>query len=416
MIQAIRQRPVIDKAISTAMRIAADPADSDELKLQKTLMVSGSAMIAIAAFLWSLIYFYFGEYVAGAIPFSYTIISSMSIIFHALTRRYQFFRFSQLLLILLLPFLLMIALGGFVNSSAVILWAFLCPLGAILFSEPRRAPWWFLAYALLVVLSGFLQPFARLSNNLPVEVITLFFVMNIAVISTIAFVLLYYFVYQKNEFLRMLGIEQDRSERLLLNILPREIAEILKVENRVIADAYESASVLFADLVGFTPMTAEMEPRKMVELLNEIYSHFDDLVEKYGVEKIRTIGDNYMVASGVPRPRADHAEAMANMALEMWAFLGQFKDGSGKQVHFRIGINSGPLVAGVVGRRKFQYDVWGDAVNVASRMESQGVPDRIQVTAATHDLIGDKFDFNPRGAIDVKGKGEMETWFLMGAR
>lgn len=414
MTETIRQRPIIDKLISTAMRIAADPSDSEELRLQKTLLVSGSTMWAIAGFLWSLIYFYYGEYVAGVIPLTYGLVSFLSIVFYAVTRRYQIFRFSQLLLILMLPFLLMIALGGFVNSSAIILWALLCPLGALLFSEPRRAPWWFLAYAFLVVLSGFLQPFARTSNNLPPEVITLFFVMNITAISAIAFVLLYYFVYQKNSFLSLLRIEQDKSERLLLNILPKEIAEVLKVENRVIADSYDSASIMFADLVGFTPLTAEMEPRKMVELLNEIYSQFDHLAEKYDVEKIRTIGDNYMVVSGVPSPREDHAEAVANMALEMRAFLAKFKDETGRRLHFRIGINSGQLVAGVVGRKKFQYDVWGDAVNVASRMESQGKPDRIQVTAATRDLIQDKFLFEHRGAIEIKGKGEMETWFLLG--
>ena len=415
MIETISQRPFVARVTAAAVKIAADPEDSEELRLQKTLMVSGSTMIVIAGLLWSLIYFYFDEYLAAVIPFSYCIISSLSIVFYGLTRRYEFFRFSQLLLILMLPFLLMIALGGFVNSSAVILWALLSPLGALLFSEPKRAPWWFLAYAILVVLSGFLQPFARSSNNLSQTVITIFFVMNIVAISAITFVLLYYFVYQNSAFLNLLRIEQDKSERLLLNILPEEIAEILKVENRVIADSYESGSILFADLVGFTPMTAEMEPEKMVELLNDIFSHFDDLAERHGVEKIRTIGDNYMVASGVPSPREDHAEALASMALEMREYLAEFRDGSGRRMQFRIGINSGPLVAGVVGRKKFQYDIWGDAVNIASRMESQGVPDHIQVTAATRNLIKDKFLFERRGILDIKGKGEMETWFLVAA-
>jgi len=415
MVEKFAKRPLVAKIAAAAVRIAADPADSDELRLQKTLMVSGSTMIAIAGFLWALTYFAFGEFVAGAIPLSYTIISSISIVIYGLTRRFEFFRFSQLLLILMLPFLLMIALGGFVNSSAVILWALLSPLGALLFSEPKRAPWWFMAYAFLVVLSGLLQPFARATNNLSPTVITIFFVMNIVAISAIAFVLLYYFVYQNNAFLKLLRIEQDKSERLLLNILPAEIAEILKVENRVIADSYESVSIMFADLVGFTPMTAEMEPEKMVELLNEVYSHFDELAERHGVEKIRTIGDNYMVASGVPSPREDHADALASMALEMRAYLVDFKDGDGKRLRFRIGINSGPLVAGVVGQKKFQYDVWGDTVNVASRMESQGVPDHIQVTATTRDLLKDEFLFERRGILEIKGKGKMETWYLVAA-
>ena len=201
-----------------------------------------------------------------------------------------------------------------------------------------------------------------------------------------------------------------------MSLTYKEVAEILKVENRVVADHYESASILFADLVGFTPLTAEMEPVKMVELLNEIYSCFDDLVEKYDLEKIRTIGDNYMVVSGVPRPRQDHAEAIAGMALDMCTFLSDFTNGAGERIHFRIGINSGSLVAGVVGRKKFQYDVWGDAVNIASRMESQGVPDRVQITAATRELIKDAFILEHRGTVAIKGKEEMETWLLVGMR
>jgi guanylate cyclase len=396
------------------MRIAADPSDGEELRLQKTLLVSASTMIVLAGLLWSAIYFWFDEFLAALIPFIYCVVSTVSIIFYSLTRRYQFFRFSQLLLILLLPFLLMLALGGFVNSSAVILWSLLSPLGALLFSKPGRAPRWFAAYALLVIISGFLQPYVRQTNNLSATVITAFFVMNIVAISAIAFVLVYYFVHQKDAFLGLLRQEQEKSERLLLNILPREVAEILKIENRVIADHFEEASIMFTDLVDFTPLTAELEPRKMVDLLNEIYSGFDDLVEKYDLEKIRTIGDNYMVVSGVPRPRQDHAQALASMALEMCTFMSQFSTENGKRVHIRVGINSGPLVAGVVGRRKFQYDVWGEAVNIASRMESQGIPDQIQITGVTYNLIKDKFTCDPRGTMEVKGVGEMETWFLAG--
>ena len=154
-----------------------------------------------------------------------------------------------------------------------------------------------------------------------------------------------------------------------------------------------------------------MSPKGMVLLLNEIYSHFDTLVEKYGVEKIRTIGDNYMVASGVPRPKADHAQALANMALDMLQIITNSSYGS-LQLTLRIGINSGPLVAGVIGNKKFSYDVWGDAVNIASRMESQGEPGKIQITKSTLDLLAGQFVCHLRGSIMIKGKGEMETWFL----
>ena len=208
--------------------------------------------------------------------------------------------------------------------------------------------------------------------------------------------------------------EQEKSERLLLNVLPKEIAAILKDEDGIIADNFEAVSIMFADVVGFTPLSTKMSPKDMVELLNEIFSYFDSLIEKYELEKIRTIGDNYMVASGVPRPRGDHAHALAGMALEMNSYLHDNSSSKVNGLQFRIGINSGPVVAGIIGRQKFHYDLWGDAVNTASRMESHGVPGKIQVTQMTYELIQDKFICKPRGTIEVKGKGEMDTWFLEG--
>lgn len=408
----IRDRALAARIRYTISRIGADPRDSEDLRLEKTLMVSVSLMIIAASFLWSAIYFAFGETVAGAIPLSYAIISSLSIGILAITGEYRLYRFLQLTLILLLPFFLMVALGGYVNSSAVILWSLLCPFGALVFSDLKQASRWFLAYVALVVISGILEPYVRSSNNLSTTIIILFFVMNILAVSSIAFVLLYYFVGQKNNFYSQLQLEQEKSEELLLNILPKDIADILKIENRIIADHFESASILFADLVGFTKLTSEMAPIEMVELLNDIYSHFDRLVEKYGLEKIRTIGDNYMVVSGVPRSRVDHAQALSEMALDMSKYLAKKQTTSGKPIQFRIGINSGSLIAGIVGKKKFQYDVWGDAVNIASRMESHGVPGKIQITQTTYNLIEDKFICNPRGMVELKGKGQMATWFL----
>lgn len=397
-------------------RIGADPADSDDVRLQKALMVGGALMFIGAGALWGLMYLAFGEWLAGSIPLSYAAISLGSVLLFARTRRYRFFRFSQLLLILLLPFLLMVALGGFINSSAVILWSFICPLGALIFDEPRHAPRWFLAFLGLVVLSGLLQPYVRLTNNLSPLLVVIFFVLNIGAVTAIAFTLLYTFVQQKNDFLGLLRVEQAKSENLLLNILPKEIAAILKNEDRTIAEHFDGASILFADMVGFTPLTAQMAPGEMVDLLNEVFSHFDSLVDKYGLEKIRTIGDSYMVAAGVPRPRPDHAQALAKMALDVQAYMHTHPSCVSRNLDFRIGINSGPVVAGVIGRKKFIYDLWGDAVNTASRMESHGTPGKIQITRATYELVRDQFECEPRGTVAVKGKGEMETWYLTGLR
>jgi guanylate cyclase len=397
-------------------RVGADPRDDDDVRLQKALLVGGSLMFILAGALWGIAYIAFSEPAAGLIPLSYAIVSALSVTLFAVTRRYQFFRFSQLLLILLLPFLLQVALGGFFNSSAVVLWSLISPFGALLFDEPRRAPRWFLGYLVLVILSGFLQPYVRLVNNLPPGLVVFFFAANIGAVSTIAFVLLYSFVRQKNMAFRLLRVEQEKSENLLLNILPKEIAAILKNENRTIADHFDGASILFADMVNFTPMTASMAPREMVDLLNEVFSYFDALVEKYNVEKIRTIGDSYMVAAGVPRPRPDHAQVLARLALDVQAYIRTNPNCVRKGLDFRIGINSGPVVAGVIGRKKFIYDLWGDAVNTASRMESHGVPGKIQITRETYELIKEDFVCEPRGKVAVKGKGELETWYLVGVR
>jgi guanylate cyclase len=412
----MRHSRFLRSVLARIARIGADSRDDDDVRLQKALLVGGSFMFILAGAVWGIAYIAFGELAAGLIPLSYAVVSALSVALFAITRRYRFFRFSQLLLILLLPFLLQVALGGFVNSSAVVLWSLISPFGALLFDEPRHAPRWFLAYAGLVVLSGLLQPYVRVANNLPPGLVLFFFVANIGAVSGIAFVLLFSFVRQKNAALRLLRAEQEKSENLLLNILPREVAAILKNENRTIADHFDGASILFADMVNFTPLTASMAPSEMVDLLNEVFSTFDALVEKYDVEKIRTIGDSYMVAAGVPRPRRDHAQALARVALDIQAYLHSNPHCVRRGLDFRIGINSGPVVAGVIGRKKFIYDLWGDAVNTASRMESHSMPGKIQITRETYELLKDEFVCEPRGKVPVKGKGEMETWYLVGVR
>lgn len=212
---------------------------------------------------------------------------------------------------------------------------------------------------------------------------------------------------------RELEAEQRKSERLLLNILPEVVAQKLKQEHRTIADSFAEATVLFADIVGFTHLSAQIPPHTTVSLLNTIFSTFDLLADKHGLEKIKTIGDAYMVVGGLPLERPDHMEAIADMALDMLTAIAQFNQSEGQSFSIRVGINTGPVVAGVIGVKKFIYDLWGDTVNVASRMESQGIGDRIQVTEAVYTHLQGKYRFEPRGAISVKGKGEMHTYFLI---
>jgi len=224
-----------------------------------------------------------------------------------------------------------------------------------------------------------------------------------------------YFQNIANDAEQQLVYEKERSEQLLRNILPDEIADLLKDSPATIANHYAQASVLFADIVDFTPLSAELAPDEVVSLLNEVFSYFDMLAEKYDVEKIKTIGDCYMVAAGVPRPRSDHALILAQLALEAQDYF-QAHPIAGHTLSFRIGINSGSLVAGVIGRKKFIYDLWGDAVNIASRMESHGVCGKVQITRATYELIQSEFICENGGSVAIKGKGEMEVWHVIGAR
>ncbi|WP_346290588.1 adenylate/guanylate cyclase domain-containing protein [Sphaerothrix gracilis] len=207
-----------------------------------------------------------------------------------------------------------------------------------------------------------------------------------------------------------LRVEQEKSERLLLNILPASIAQQLKTEPGVIASRFEEVTILFADIVDFTGLSYQVSPNRLVCLLNDIFSKFDSIAESYGLEKIKTIGDAYMVAGGLPYPRTDHAEAVMAMAIAMQHTLKEFQRPDGQPFHSRIGINTGPVVAGVIGIKKFSYDLWGDTVNVASRMESHGVLDRIQVSEATYLRLKHQYEFESRGPIELKGRGQMKAY------
>lgn len=243
------------------------------------------------------------------------------------------------------------------------------------------------------------------------------FVVSVVVSLAVTFAIVFYAVQQIARAEAVAEREYERSENLLANILPPSVAARLKERaGSVIADRYPEASILFADMAGFTLRASDTEPEALVRFLDDVFAKLDDLVERHGLEKIKTTGDAYMVVSGVPAPRADHAEAMADLALDMLESLGGLVDPKGRNVPVRIGIASGAVVAGVVGRRKFFYDVWGDAVNTASRMESTGEAGKIQIAPETQRLLQDRFDFEARGEIDVRGKGQMQTWYLIGRR
>jgi adenylate cyclase len=285
------------------------------------------------------------------------------------------------------------------------------------FDGARAGVRWFAAFVLVFLVSGMVGELAGGGESaLPAWFETTMIALNVTLGGAVVFMLLVQFVRQREEAIAALRIEQDRAENLLLNILPRSIADRLKADSTTIADQFAAASILFADVVDFTPLSGRLEPSEVVEVLDDLFTHFDLLADRYGVEKIKTIGDCYMVAAGVPTPRADHARVMALMALDMRDAMGSPEAVGHLGLEIRVGISSGPVVAGVIGRKRFLYDLWGDAVNMASRMESHGTPGQIQVTQATRELLDDEFRLESRGTVPIKGKGDVETWYLVGRR
>jgi adenylate cyclase len=410
-----RFQTVGEAALARLALIGADPRDDDERRFRKALLVVIAVLILPIALVWGTLYLALGT-PAGVIAYLYFGVSTAAIVVFARTRDAETFLRAELIAILLAPTLSMAFVGGFVASGGVGLWGIMAPLGALVFRGWRSGIRWFVAFLAVFLLSGLVGEVYGGLSELPEWFQSAMIALNVSVGGAVVFTLLALFAKQREEALSALRIEQTKADNLLLNILPRSIADKLKTSTQTIADQFSSASILFADVVDFTPLSEGLPPADVVGILDHLFSHFDTLAERYGLEKIKTIGDCYMVAAGVPSPRPDHARALALMALDMIEATRSGDDVGHLGLELRIGINSGPVVAGVIGRKRFLYDLWGDAVNTASRMESQGAPGRIQITRATYELLADEFECEPRGTIKVKGKGEMEVWHVLGRR
>jgi guanylate cyclase len=410
------RRARLDAILERLAGIGALPTDDEETRLLKALTVLIAIVILPIAFVWAVLYLALGAW-TGWVAVVYAVVSIASMALFARTRNYELFLNIQLWDIVLSPTLSMIATGGLLPPGGVGVWGILAPLGALVFRGPRAGIRWFVVWLALFLGSGILGDLvAGGANQFPTWFSNLMLGLNIAVGGATMFILLALFAQQRIDAQSALQAEHERAEGLLLNILPGSIAERLKRRPGTIADQFDMVSVLFSDVVGFTPRSEGLPAADVVGLLDRLFSEFDVLAERYGLEKIKTIGDSYMVAAGVPTARTDHAHALANLALDMVAAVEPNGAVGDLKLQLRIGINSGPVVAGVIGRKRFLYDLWGDAVNTASRMESAGTPNRVQVTRATHDLIADAFVLEPRGMVAVKGKGEIETWYLTGRR
>jgi guanylate cyclase len=381
-------------------------------------------LFALAGLLWSVMYYYYGATAAAMIPGIYSIISFLSLLYYRWYKNYPLFRNIQLLLILLLPFLLHLSLGNIISSSAVILWSTLCPLGALAFYNTKAATYYFILFILVMIAAFVLEnKIVQVETKLPDSLVNLLFILNISAVTFLTFYVLRYFVYQNeivkeqlNKEQELLAIEREKSEKLLLNILPASIADRLKAGEKTIANEYPEVAILFADIVGFTKTTQHIPPARLIENLNKIFTHFDMLVEQYGLEKIKTIGDAYMVVSGLKADQPDHINRITELALKMAGDIDTFSLDGNTKCTIRIGLHIGPVVAGVIGTKKFSYDVWGDAVNTASRMESFSEPGMIQVSENFYEYIKDDYECEFRGKIDIKSKGMMNLYFLKGKR
>jgi adenylate cyclase len=404
------------------VEIGALPSDSDELRARKAVLVLSSALMAGLACVWVVTYAALGLWLPAAIPLAYQVATAVSLSTFARTRRYVLFRRSQLVLPLTLPFALQWSLGGFESSSAVSLWAITSPMGALAFVGARQAIPWLVAFGGLVVVSAAIDPvLAAGAPEIPQGVVLAFFALNTFGVAATVFAVLQFFVRARERALSELArqhgaleLEQAKSERLLLNVLPASVAARLKEHDGIIADDFAAATVLFADIVGFTPLSERLPASEVVSLLDEVFARWDALVAGIGVEKIKTIGDAYMVAGGIPLGRDDHAEAIAGLALAMGPQLADCSAATGVPLQVRIGIDSGPVVAGVIGRAKFSYDLWGDTVNTASRMEAHAPAGAIQVTERAYERLRHRFDLRRRGEIEIKGKRPMSCYLLVG--
>ena len=407
--------------LDSVRRAGILPGDTGEVRLQKSLLVFATGLISFASILWLLIYWQLGPRFSSTVPFVFQLLLVGNLLVYLRTRNFASFRQIQIALFLFMPFVAQWSIGNFITASGVSLWALLAPIGAVLFIGPREASAWFFAYLFLTALSGACDYYLAdaspaASIKVPTQTTVFFFALNFAAVSTIVFLLLRYSASEKQKAHRRLQQEQQRAERLLLNILPGPVAERLKRSDQTIADGFSDVSVMFVDIVDFTRIAGGLSAQQVFAMLNRIFSSFDELAEKYGLEKIKTIGDAYMVAGGLNNDHDDHSAALVDLALAMVDLLQRDHHVNPLRLTVRVGIGSGPVVAGVVGKKKFIYDLWGDTVNLASRITSEGAPGLVQVDQATYRQLADRFAFQAPQTLHLKGKGKTVVYPVSGRK
>ncbi|MCX7156138.1 MAG: adenylate/guanylate cyclase domain-containing protein [Rhodocyclales bacterium] len=423
-----RESKVSQRFLERLHNAGIEPDDGEELRLNKSLLMLATGLASVGIMLWVGIYSILGPQFSTTIPFTFQLLLVGNMVFYIQSRNFDFFRVSQLGLFLFLPFVAQWAGGTIISTSGVVLWGLLAPIGAILCIGVGQSIAWFIAWVALTALSGAVDYFLADSllgqkSNVPIRTTVVFFALNFISVATIIYLLLRLSIEEKRkiqesleEAHQLIKIEQERSEKLLLNILPGPIAERLKNSSKTIADGFADVTVMFADIVNFTQVAANMSPSQVFSMLNRIFSAFDELAEQFGLEKIKTIGDAYMVAGGLNEDAGDYSAAIADMSVAMRDMLRRDFSVNASQLEIRIGIGTGPIVAGVLGKKKFIYDLWGDTVNIASRITSEGVPGMIQCDTTTYHRLAANFDFHEPQTIYLKGKGNMTVYRLIGRK
>lgn len=387
------------------------PTDDAALASRKRLAAGAAFLAPFMLVSIGAVYMAYHEWAAGSLyvtigTLTWVALALFSFVHHSLVIAFWMTAPAALVSHLLA----VLALGDLVHSGGVVLWGLAYPVATgLVFVGSRQMIPLYVMYAANIAVTTAVS--GEDHSSVPSAVERGILLANLLALSAFAVVILVAFIMQRDRAYQLLDGEQRRARALLLSILPEEIADELTHAPRVIADEFENVSVLFCDVVGFTPMSESMSPAELVEMLDELFGHFDALVDELGLEKIKTIDDCYMVAAGIPRPREDHARALVTLALRMLATARDHQF-HGRVLQLRIGVNSGSVVAGVIGRRKFSYDLWGDVVNTASRMESHGVPGSVQVTESTRNLVDGDFECTSRGTIDVRGKGALPVWLV----
>ena len=403
-----------------------NPNDDAETRLKKSLLIFATGLVCLGSMLWLFLYGQMGPQFSANAPFLFQLLLVGNLLYYFRSGNFDLFRYTQLALFLFAPFAVQWSIGNFITASGTSLWGLLAPIGAVLFFGVRESLAWFFAYIFLTALSGFFDYFladslASTAPHVSTRTSVFFFALNFAAISSIVYLLLRYAVQEKakaqaclEETHRLLQDEQDRSERLLLNILPGPIAERLKHDSQAIADGFADVTVMFVDIVNFTRIAEGMTPQQVFAMLNRIFSSFDELAEQYGMEKIKTIGDAYMVAGGLNNELNNYTQSIAELAIAMRDLLHRDFTVNDMHLDVRIGIGTGPVVAGVVGKKKFIYDLWGDTVNLASRITSEGTPGMIQLDATTYHRLAEHFAFDAPQTLHLKGKGNTVVYRLIG--